>query len=176
MTVDIGIYRSRTFNNNSRPAIKNQVTEVNLSDKCHDNLLILILVSKYFLHRQLLLRYANLFKDMLISLSVKAKNKLNLHVSVVSVALVRTCSRTKFPQSLINLGSKGCVLLVHGTGYVQVKFQKSWTRNTWAALETPEQKNEKWLTLPKVFRVDVDWYTRVRNPLYVWLKQGFAAK
>ena len=50
------------------------------------------------------------------------------------------------------------------------------TRNTWAALETPEQKNEKWLTLHKVFRVDVDWYTRVRNPLYVWLKQGFAAK
>lgn len=112
----------------SRPAIKNQVTEVNLSDKItiffgHDHLLIVFLVSKYFLHRQLLLRYANLFKDMLISLSVKAKNKFNLHVSVVSVALMRTCSRTKFPQSLINLGSKGCVLLVHGTGFVQVKFK-----------------------------------------------------
>ena len=60
---------------------------------------------------------------MLISLSVKAKNKLNLHVSVVSVTLVRTCSRTKFPQSLINLGLKGCVFLVHGTGFVQVKFK-----------------------------------------------------
>ena len=60
---------------------------------------------------------------MLISLSVRAKNKLNLHVSVVSVALVRTCSRTKFPQSLINHGSKGCVLLVHGTRFVQVKFK-----------------------------------------------------
>ena len=57
-----------THVHDSRPAIKNQVTEVNLSDKItiffgHDHLLIVFLVSKYFLHRQLLLRYANLFKD-----------------------------------------------------------------------------------------------------------------
>ena len=87
---------------------------------------------------------------MLISLSVGAKNKLNLHVSVVSVALVRTCSRTKFPQSLINLGSKGCVLLVHGTRFVQEKLR---TRSAWAAIapEKKFKKNEKQRTRPQGF-------------------------
>ena len=90
---------------------------------------------------------------MLISLSVRAKNKLNLHVSVVSVALVRTCSRTKFPQSLINLGSKGCVCsyMAHGLFKLSLKIMR--TRSAWAAIapEKKFKKNEKQLTRPQGF-------------------------